>query len=196
MPLMNVFEPLFLGLLVVAVVTLATALGLAMFGRFARALRILGRLGVGAAVYFAVVIAVSIFNPQKLYRIGETQCFDDWCIAVTGAGWTGTPPGDSLEVGLRISNRARRVPMGEVGTTVYVIDANGRRYDPVSDPGDVRLDTVLPPGESRDASRRFTVPPATPHLSLIYTHQGGFPIGWFIITEGGWFQKLPAVRLN
>jgi hypothetical protein len=30
----------------------------------------------------------------------------------------------------------------------------------------------------------------------VYTHEGGFPIGWFIISEGGWFQKPPIVWLN
>jgi hypothetical protein len=196
MPLMNVFEPLFVGLLLVAIVTLAAAIGLAIRGRFARVARLLRRLGLGAAVYFVIVIVVSMFNPQRVYRVGDTQCFDDWCIAVAGAGWTDASPGGRLEVLLRLSNRARRVPMGETGTTVYVIDANGRRFDPVSDPGDVGFDTVLQPGESKDAARRFDVPRDTPNLSLIYTHHRGFPIGWFIITEGGWFQKPPVVRLN
>jgi hypothetical protein len=35
-----------------------------------------------------------------------------------------------------------------------------------------------------------------PNLGLVYTHEGGFPIGWLIITEGGWFQKPPIVRLT
>lgn len=196
MPLMNVFEPLFLGLLLVTVVALAAAAWLAIRGRAARAARILRRLGLGAAVYFGVVIVVSIVNPQRVYRVGDTQCFDDWCIAVAGARWTEASPGGGFEVLLRVSNRARRVPMGERGTTVYVVDANGRRYDPVSDPRDVGFDTVLQPGESKDAARHFDVPRDTPNLSLVYTHQRGFPIGWFIITEGGWFQKPPVVRLN
>ena len=60
----------------------------------------------------------------------------------------------------------------------------------------VAFDTILQPGVSISAMRRFDVPRDTPNLGLIYTHEGGFPIGWFIITEGGWFQKPPVVRLN
>lgn len=56
-----------------------------------RAGRVLRRLGIGAAVYFAVVIVVSAVNPRRVYRVGDTQCFDDWCIQVVGAQWTGTP---------------------------------------------------------------------------------------------------------
>jgi hypothetical protein len=196
MPLMNVFEPLFLLLALVSVITLVTAAVFAMSGRFARAGRILRRLGIGAGVYFVIVIAVSILNPQRVYRVGDTQCFDDWCIQVVGAQWSGAPAVGRYEVTLRLSNRARRVPMGEKGTVVYLVDAQARRYDPVAEGADVPLDVMLQPGESIMATRKFDVPRDTPNLGLIYTHQGGFPIGWFIITEGGWFQKPPVVRLT
>jgi hypothetical protein len=195
-PLMNIFEPLFLVLVLVTVITLITTAVLAVRGRFARAGRILRRLGVGAAVYFVIVITVSIFNPQRVYQVGDTQCFDDWCVQVVGAQWTGTPAVARLEVTLRLSNRARRVPMGEKGTVVYLIDAQGRRVDPVPVAADVPLDVMLQPGQSISTTRTFDVPRDTPNLGLTYTHEGGFPIGWFIITEGGWFQKPPVVRLN
>ncbi len=120
---MNIFEPLFLLLVLVTVVTLIATGVLAVGGKFARAGRTLRRLGIGAGVYFAIVIAVSIFNPQRVYRVGDTQCFDDWCIEVAGAQWIGAPAAGRYEVTLRLSNRARRVPMGEKGTVVYLIDA-------------------------------------------------------------------------
>jgi hypothetical protein len=195
MPLMTLFEPLFLLLVLVTVVTLLTAAVFALAGKFARAGRIMRRLGIGAGVYFAIVIAVSIFSPQRVYRLGDTQCFDDWCIAVVGAQWTGAPPVERYEVTLRLANRARRVPMGEKGTVVYLADTRGRRYEPLPDEAAVRLDTMLQPGESINATRRFDVPRDAPNLGLIYTHQGGFSIGWLVITEGGWFQKPPIVRL-
>lgn len=195
-PLMNIFEPLFLVLALVTVITLITTAVFAVRGKFARAGRILRRLGIGAGVYFVIVIAVSIFNPQRVDRVGDTQCFDDWCIEVVGAQWTGMPTVGRYEVTLRLSNRARRVPMGEKRTVVYLLDAQGRRYDPLPDEAGVPFDTMLQPGESINVTRQFDVPRDTPNLSLIYTHQGGFPIGWFIITEGGWFQKPPVVRLT
>jgi hypothetical protein len=196
MPLMNMFEPLFILLALVTVFTLMTAAAFAATGKFARAGRILRRLGICAGVYLAIVIAVSIFNPQRVYRIGDTQCFDDWCIAVVGAQWTGAPEGGRYEVALRLSNRAKRVPMGEKGTVVYVVDAQERRYDPLPEGPDVPLDVILKPGESIDVTRRFDVPRDARNLGLIYTHEGGFPIGWFIVAEGGWFQKPPVVRLT
>jgi hypothetical protein len=196
MPLVNVFEPLFLLLVLVTVVTLVVAAMLAARGNLKRAGRVLRRLGIGAAVYFAVVIVVSILSSRRVYRVGDTQCFDDWCIAVMETRRTETPPTNRYEISLRLSNRARRVPMGEKGTVVYLTDRSGRRYDPLPDPAAVPLDTILQPGESLEATRRFEVPQEARDLGLTYTHEGGFPIGWLIISEGGWFQQPPIVRLN
>ncbi len=192
---MNLFEPLFLLLALVSVVSLIAAAAAAIGGNRARAGRVLRRLGIGAAGYFAVVIAVSIASPPRVYRIGDTQCFDDWCISVIEARPVGTPVPTVYEVALRLSNRARRVPMGEKGTVVYLTDTRGRRYDPL--PGaDVPFDTVLQPGESVVARRRFPVGGDAQQLGLVYVHEGGFPIGWLIIGEGGWFSTPPTVRLN
>jgi hypothetical protein len=196
MPLMNVFEPLFLCLALATVITLGTAAVLAMGGRFARAGRILRRLGLSAAAYFAIVIAVSLIGARREYRVGDMQCFDDWCITVAAVQPTQSPSRPGYDVTLRLSNRARRMPMGEKGTVVYLTDAQGHRYDPLPGPGDVRLDTILSPGEAVIARRRFDVPRDARDVGLIYTHEGGFPIGWLIISEGGWFQKPPIVRLD
>jgi hypothetical protein len=193
---MNLFEPLFLVLVLVTIVSVLAAAVQASRGRFAGAGRILRRLALGAAVYFAIVVVVSVVAPRRAYRVGDAQCFDDWCITVSGARRIGTPPASTYEVALRLSNRARGMPMGEKGTVVYLTDPQGRRYDPLPDSAAVPFDTKLAPGESVATIRRFDVPRDARNLALIYTHEGGFPIGWLIISEGGWFQKPPIVRLE
>ncbi len=196
MPLMNLFEPLFLLLALTTAATLITAAAFAVTGRWARAGRILRRLAIGAAVYTAVVIAASIVIPRRVFHVGDTQCFDDWCIAVADVHRVPTSAGARYEVALRLSNRAGRTPMGEKGTVVYLSDGRGRRYDPGPDPSALPLDTRLQPGESAVAIRRFEVPRDAQDLGLVYTHEGGFPIGWLIISEGGWFSRPPIVRLD
>jgi hypothetical protein len=193
---MNVFEPLFLVLVAITIGTLISAAVAALRGRRQRGGRILRRVGVGAALYFAVVIVVSIVSKPRLYRVGDPQCFDDWCITVTDSRSRSADAGVDVEVSLRLLNRARRVPMGEKGTVVYLADAQGRRFDPLPDPAGVRLDSILQPGESVIATRRFRLPVDARNVGLVYTHQGGFPIGWLIISEGGWFQRPPIVRLD
>jgi hypothetical protein len=194
MPLMTLAEPLFLVLALGTIVALLVACGLALAGRHRRALRILARLGACAAVYLAVVILVSIVSPRRIYHRGDTQCFDDWCIAVVGSGQDS--PRDPYIVTLRLSSRAKRVPMGEKGTVVYLEDGSGRRYDPVSRPDDIPFDILLQPGDSVTTSRAFDAPITARGLGLVYTHEGGFPIWWLIIGEGGWLSKPPIVRLE
>lgn len=191
---MTLFEPLFLLLLLVALLTLLTAAAYAGIGRRARAVRLLRRLAIGAGCYFALVIAVTAVAPRKVYRVGEEQRFDDWCIAVTAAGRLPDPP-HAYEVSLRLSNRSVRTPMGERGTVVYLTDGAGHRYDPLPDPSAMAFDTRLAPEQSVDTTRRFAVPPDAQGLGLVYTHEGGFPIGWLIVGEGGWFASPPIVRL-
>lgn len=124
---MNLFEPLFLLLGLVASVALVVAAVRRVRGDRKGARRVLRRLTLGGATYFAVVIATSLLVPQRVYRVGDQQCFDDWCITVSGARWTSQPSGERYEVTLQLSNRARRMPMGERGTVVYLVDAQGQR---------------------------------------------------------------------
>src|SRR5689334_3420380 len=113
MPLMSVFEPLFVVLVLTTIVTLGVSAVLAIRGRHGRARGVLRRLGVGIAVYFAVVIGVSIVNPQREYRVGDPQCFDDWCITVVDVKRDTADRDGGYEVAFRLSSRARRRPMGE-----------------------------------------------------------------------------------
>ena len=192
---MNVFEPLFLLLALATVITIITAAVAAVRGQGPRAARILLRVAIGAGVYFSIVIVVSAIGPRRKYRVGDTQCFDDWCITVVDARRTeSSRPG--IDVTLRLSNRARGTPMGEKGTVVYLVDGDGDRYDPRPLGAEPALDTRIPAGASVLTRRSFDVPTAARDLGLVYTHEGGFPIGWLIITEGGWFQKPPIVHLG
>jgi hypothetical protein len=193
MPLMTIFEPLFLLCVLIALILLLLAGVAALQGRRDRAVVRLKRLAIASAVYMLVVLAVSAATPRKTYRVGDTQCFDDWCIAVTSAR---RAPGNAVAVNLRLSSRAKRVSQSEKGTVVYLRDAAGRRYNPEPDSQSVPLDTRLGPGESVDAPRRFVVRPDAGALGLVYTHEGGFPIGFFIIGENDWIHGPPIVHLT
>ena len=45
------------------------------------------------------------------------------------------------------------------------------------------------------AARNFFVPSAAKGVRIVITHEGGFPITWFIIGEGP-LQKLPVVAID
>ncbi len=193
---MSVFDLLFLLLTLAAVFGLATAALHALRGRSQAAARIVRRVLVAAGAYLAIVATVARVGPRRDYRIGDQRCFDDWCITVIDAEPRATPKSTRYVVSLRLSNRAKRSPMGEKGTVVYLRDSLGRRFDPIPDPKAIPFDTLLQPGASLIVERRFDVPPDAQDLGLVYTHEGGFPIGWLVVGEGGWFQRPPIVRLQ
>lgn len=188
---MTIFEPLFILCFLATLVTLIVAVVSAIRGNRAGAATSLRKLGICAALYVAALLAVGAASQRKVYGVGEVQCFDDWCITVTGAARTA--PG-TVEVALRLSSRAKRRPMGEKGTVAYLVDGQGRRYDPIPGAVIVPFETKLQPGESVVATRGFNVPEDARDLSFVYAHVGAglSPV----IGENELFHGPPLVRLN
>jgi len=54
----------------------------------------------------------------------------------------------------------------------------------------------LQPGESVEVSRAFFVAKDANQAGIVVTHEGGFPIGWFIIGDDAWFRKPPVMKLD
>ena len=191
----GIFDLLFIVLFFTAVSTLMAAAWLAVRGRFGGARRILFRLIVGAAAYMAVVIAVSLILPRRVVKVGDPQCFDDWCVSI--AGFKRAPEGARVayRVDLRLSSRARRVAQRENNLAVYLTDQHGRRYDPVPDQTATPFTVLLRPQESVVVSRSFLVPAGAGEVGAVITHEGGFPIGWLIVGYDTWFRKPPVARL-
>jgi|SRR5690348_266381 len=193
---MNIFDLLFLALSLATVATLLAAGVYALRGKFRRALQLLKRLGIGAAAYFCVVIAVSLALPRKTFAVGADQCFDDWCIRVQGYEAIPEKGNTAYTVNLRVSSRAKRVSQREKNLSVYLTDDQGTRYDAEADKSTGQFDVLLGPGESAAASRSFLVPANAKHVGVAIAHEGGFPIGWFIIGYDTWFRKAAVVWLK
>jgi hypothetical protein len=188
---MTIFDLVFILCFLATVMVLILAAITAARGNRGQALATLRKLGICLAVYMTIVLVTALAVPRKVYHLGETQCFDDWCITVANV----TRAANSVEIELRLSSRAKRAPQGEKGTVVYLVDARDYRYNPVRDSAAVPFDTLLQPGESVVAKRRFAVSDKVGALHLIYTHEGGFPIDAFIIGQNTWFHGPPVVSL-
>lgn len=191
---MQAFEVFFLLCLLSASVTVIVIATCAIRGERGRAGRLAARLGAGLGLYVLALIGASLVVAPRVIEPGVPRCFDDWCIAVTSARWVATPEAQ-LEVGLRLSSRARQRPMGERGTFVYVLDGERRRYEAVEPSGEPSFDRPLQPGQSVETVRRFRVPADAGQLAMVYA-RSGFPIGWLIIGEEGWFQGPSTFRLD
>src|SRR5947209_7530363 len=150
---MMILDLVFIVLFLTAVVILITALWRALRGEFDRARRILFRLLLGAAAYMAIVIAVSVIMPRRTIPIGDTQCFDDWCVSIADFKQAPKDADLAYTVDLRLSSRARRISQRENNLAVYLTDGMGRRFDPVNDKSSAPLNVLLRPQESVVVSR-------------------------------------------
>jgi hypothetical protein len=99
-------------------------------------------------------------------------------------------------VEMELSNRGRRVSQRENNLVLYLTDDHGRRYDPLPESASVAFNLLLQPNESAFVSRSFLLPEAAKAVGAVITHEGGFPIGWFIIGSDTWFRKPPVVPLS
>ena len=189
---MSIFDLLFIALFLTTVVVLLVAGFNAIRGRSSRAIRILGNYLVCAGLYLGTVVLVSVFSPRRVVAMGEARCFDDWCIAVEGIQRVPMENGVSYVAKLRVSSTAGRVSQRENNVVVYMTDDRDIRYDPIADRGAVPLNVLLLPQQSVATDRIFHLPADAHPVGIVIGHQGGFPIGWFIIGDEAWFHK-PAI---
>src|SRR5262249_51939326 len=131
--LMTIFDLLFIALFLGSAISVAAAVYSALRGRRPRAMAILRWLGVCIGAYFGVIILVSLAPPRGVVRVGDNQCWDDWCIAVTDVRRQPATAAVTYVVTLRVSSRARRRAQRERGLHVYMTDDQGRRYEPAPD---------------------------------------------------------------
>ena len=193
---MRIFDLFFIFVFFLSLGAFLAAAIAALRGRRARSLTILRRWAICAAVYLIVLIAVSVVSPRRILNIGESWCFDDWCLAVEKVERTPSNGKVSVKTTLRIFSEARGVTQRAKGAWIYVVDEKGNRYAPVADPAAVPLDVLLRPGESVSASRVFEVPSGAGELGLITGH--GFPCCYpnpIIADEASLFHKRTFVRL-
>jgi len=193
---MAAFDLFFLLLVVVSLGTLATALVAGCRRQRNRALQILRNLGAGALAYLTVVALVGITAPQRVLRVGQPWCFDDWCLSVESVRRTPAPPRVRYQVSLRVFSRARRVSQSAKGAWVYLIDAQGHRYPPEPDGSAVPLDVRLAPGESVRTSRSFCMPAGATPVGLITGHGPAWLPALIIADEASLFHKRTFVQLE
>ncbi len=192
---MTLFDLLFILLFLGAVATLVSAAVRALRGRGRQAIVLLRRLLFCAGGYLALVYAATAFSQPTALHPGDPECNDDWCIAVDGVKRTPQSSAVRYEVTLRIFSRALRRPQREgLATDVYLVDSQWNRYDPIHNPSDIPLNTLLQPGESKTTRRVFDVPADARDLGLL-VGRSGWPV-CLIIGECGAFHKGTIIRLD
>ncbi len=191
---MTWFDLLFLALTLAALLTAGSAAITALRGRHRVALRRLAGLGAAIAAYLIVVNGLSIVWPRRHLSLGEDLCSDDWCIEIAGAERGASTGGQRIDVTYRVRSRALRVPQRERFVVSYLLDAAGKRYDPLPAPSAIPFDVILQPGEQAMTTRTFTVPPDAPALGVVIAREGDGPFPrCCIIGLGAWFKPPIAM---
>lgn len=187
---MSIFDLVFLVAALALVGSVCTALYQLVRGRLSRALAVGRRIAIAAALYFAVIVATSLATPQQVVRIGEAQCFDDWCITAAHR----SRAGDTMTVNILLSSKARGISQGERDVRVYLIDDSGARREAIPDASDVPLSVTIPPSGEVQVTRRFLLPAETHHPALIVAHDA-FPHCCIIGDRESLFHRAAIVAL-
>jgi len=193
---MTIFDLLFIFIFFAAVAALATAAFQAIRGHRRKSLRVLSFSAVILAVYFAICCASTLLTPRRTLSLKEPQCFDDWCVELESVIEMRDGPVNRYQSNIRIFSQAKRISQRENGIAFYMEDDLGHRYAAIPNPSDIPTNALLAPNESVTLTRNFQLPSTAHAAGFVATHQGGFPIGWFVIGEGaGLFHKEPITRI-
>ena len=188
---MSLFDLLFLFATFATIVTLLVIAAAALSGHGVNK-PVLRILAIAWASYFAVVVLSSLLLHRRVFYPGDDVCFDDWCMTVENGVRTIAGANAIYRVDLRLSSRARRVWQRENDLAVYLVDDRAARYRPNPARSVTPFNVLLGPSERVQATRVFEVPANRSVRGLEIHHEGGFPIGWFIIGYDAWFRK-PAL---
>lgn len=138
-------------------------------GQIGRGLRWLA--GVWAA-YLVVLVVVSLVQKQRVVAMGQDQCFDEMCFAVTGLdevpGYLVRDGRHLLRISVRVTNRGHK-PESEALIQAYLVDAQGRLWGESPGLSGVKLTTKVGAGESVVSQPVFDVGADSTGLGMVFT---------------------------
>jgi hypothetical protein len=206
---MTLHELVFILLFLGSVIGLLLS-ALVLLKRKAVSRKILVALASVWGVYLVILAVTDVFSSQKIFRVGEDQCFDEMCFAVADVQTMPSQRFDSSAtaestlyiVKIRITSHSRGHAQAEGGLRGRLYD--GHEYINVSETAQRAYDAQhgrspklrerITPGECIFSVLVFEVPQGTPHPALTLDH--GFTPGYFVIGESPFFHKPNIHQLS
>ena len=126
-----------------------------------------------AVAYVGAVVLVSVFTPKTIVNIGDSYCWDLWCVGIRSVN---TTPQDqntlyTAQVSLFVDSPTAELELrdpgkGQAKQFFYAVDEQGRRfpilaYAPLAD-----ATVTVKPGESVKSSLTFLAPANARNLYL------------------------------
>jgi len=197
---MTLYELLFILLFLGSVISLLLS---AFLWRRGASRKILVALASVWGAYLVILAVTNVLRSQKVFKVGEEQCFDEMCFAVadlqTIPEQAFNPSGIAASrlyiVKIRVISYSRGRAQAEGGLRGRLYD--GDTYINVSETAQKAFDAQhgespklthkIAPGESTLVSLVFEVPQQITHPALTLDH--GFTPGYFVIGESPFFHK-------
>ncbi len=124
-------------------------------------------------VYLCAVIGVSLGQGQRVVAMGEPQCFDEMCFAVTRVeevpGFLIRDGRRLLRVSVQVTNKGRKA-QSEGLIRAYLVDGQGRRWEMSPGVNGVELTARVAGGGSVVSEPIFKVAADASGLGLVLTH--------------------------
>jgi hypothetical protein len=124
-------------------------------------------------VYLCVVLGVSLGQRQRVVAMGEPQCFDEMCFAVTRVeevpGFLIRDRRRLLRVSVEVTNKGRKA-QSEGLIRAYLLDAQGRQWEMSPGVNGVELTARVAGGNSVVSEPVFKVAADASGLGLVLTH--------------------------
>ena len=104
---MSLFDLMFLAVALAGILAFLFASACVVARRRTLALRVLYAYAIFVAIYMAIVTVVSLVVPRQVVQVGETLCFDDWCITVDGVERTPSSTVETYTAHFHVSSQAK-----------------------------------------------------------------------------------------
>jgi hypothetical protein len=120
--------------------------------------------------YLAALALVSLLTPRTVVNIGDSYCYDLWCLGVNEVNATRSGQSILYTAEVRIfvdSTHPHHLPAEQAKDFFYVLDEQGRRYPLLREASFVNAEVTFQPGESLKSSLAFLAPPNARKLYLM-----------------------------
>lgn len=111
--------------------------------------------------YLAALALVSLWTPGTIVNIGDSYCYDLWCVGVKQVNGAQSSQGIRYTAEVRIfvdSTHPHHLPAERGKQFFCVLDDHGRRYPLLPDASFMETDVTVQPGESVKSSFAFLAP--------------------------------------
>jgi hypothetical protein len=151
-------------------------------------------------VYLAVLVAISLVQPQRVVAMGQEHCFGDLCFAVIGVdevpGFLIRDGSRLVRVSVRVRNSGHGKTQSDGRIRAYLVDAQGRRWEESAGVSGVRLTARVAAGDSVVSEPIFKVAGDATGLGLVFTRGPRQPGVLVIGDSDSWLHRRTLVRLG